>query len=226
MPDGRCGCWTPRLRAAGGRGAVYLFPRGLRDPDLLRHGPSRAELAILLEAAPVAGALRSGSMKDLSRLFRWMLLTASLVTLRVPPGRRRSREPPGPVVLTPARVSGDPGRKATDDRGAAHAQLPHRAEQVSLPALGTVDRCVTCHLGIDDPRMTDEQVPYRTHPGDYPRSPPGRRSTAARSATAARARATIFREAKATDVLLGLPAPAAALTAGHLRDLSRSGHST
>ena len=33
-----------------------------------------------------------------------------------------------------------------------------------VPALHTVDRCVTCHLGIDDPRMTDEPNPHRVHP--------------------------------------------------------------
>jgi cbb3-type cytochrome c oxidase subunit III len=29
----------------------------------------------------------------------------------------------------------------------------------------TVDRCVTCHNGIDDPRMADVPLPHRTHPG-------------------------------------------------------------
>jgi mono/diheme cytochrome c family protein len=39
--------------------------------------------------------------------------------------------------------------------------------QVVLPELGTVDRCVTCHSGIDDPRMTDVPNPYAVHPGKY-----------------------------------------------------------
>ncbi|MFH1279232.1 MAG: c-type cytochrome [Candidatus Eisenbacteria bacterium] len=39
--------------------------------------------------------------------------------------------------------------------------------QVVLPELGTVDRCVSCHTGMDDPRMTGVPAPYAAHPGDY-----------------------------------------------------------
>ena len=46
---------------------------------------------------------------------------------------------------------------------AAAARLPIEIRQVSVPALHTVDRCVTCHLGIDDPRMADQPNPHRTH---------------------------------------------------------------
>jgi mono/diheme cytochrome c family protein len=39
--------------------------------------------------------------------------------------------------------------------------------QIDLPALGTVDRCVSCHVGIDNPAMADARKPYRAHSGDY-----------------------------------------------------------
>jgi mono/diheme cytochrome c family protein len=58
--------------------------------------------------------------------------------------------------------------KATDDWGrkiAADFRVEMR--QVVLPELGTIDRCVTCHTGIDDPRMTDVPNPYAVHPGKY-----------------------------------------------------------
>jgi cytochrome c2 len=39
--------------------------------------------------------------------------------------------------------------------------------QVWLPDLGRVDRCVTCHLGIDDPAFVSASAPLRTHPGRW-----------------------------------------------------------
>ncbi len=39
--------------------------------------------------------------------------------------------------------------------------------QIVVPDLGNVDRCVTCHLGLDDPRMTDVPQPFAVHPGPF-----------------------------------------------------------
>jgi len=39
--------------------------------------------------------------------------------------------------------------------------------QIWLPDLGRVDRCTTCHLGIDDPVFKTAPQPYRTHPGTW-----------------------------------------------------------
>jgi len=37
--------------------------------------------------------------------------------------------------------------------------------QIWLPALDNhVDRCITCHLGVDDPRMAGASEPFRRHP--------------------------------------------------------------
>lgn len=53
-----------------------------------------------------------------------------------------------------ADLTGDPGKAAT----------ALAVKQVHLPELGKVDRCMTCHLGIDNPRMKDEPQPFTVHP--------------------------------------------------------------
>ncbi|MCH7945330.1 MAG: hypothetical protein IIC73_04850, partial [Armatimonadetes bacterium] len=58
--------------------------------------------------------------------------------------------------------------KATDELGeklAANFEVEMR--QIVLPGLDTIDRCISCHTGIDDPRMTDVEEPYKVHPGEY-----------------------------------------------------------
>ncbi|MCP5107201.1 MAG: c-type cytochrome, partial [bacterium] len=47
------------------------------------------------------------------------------------------------------------------------ADFPIEIRQVILKDFNTVDRCVSCHVGIDNPRMKDEALPYRPHSGDY-----------------------------------------------------------
>jgi mono/diheme cytochrome c family protein len=106
-------------------------------------------------------------MKDGSRLFRWSLLVGSVATIA--------------LLLTAAyrenflaqwyQVQGEYRRilaqKATDDPGRRLAQeFRVELKQVAVPALGAVDRCVTCHNGIDDPRMNDVVLPHRVHSGD------------------------------------------------------------
>lgn len=39
--------------------------------------------------------------------------------------------------------------------------------QVDLPQLGTVDRCVSCHNGLENPAFTDAKQPHRMHSGQY-----------------------------------------------------------
>lgn len=58
--------------------------------------------------------------------------------------------------------------KASDELGRDLAnRFQIGMEQYVLPELGRIDRCVTCHPGIDDPRMADQPQPFRTHPGSY-----------------------------------------------------------
>lgn len=45
---------------------------------------------------------------------------------------------------------------------------------VTNPVLGINDRCISCHQGMDDPKMRDAAEPLRTHPGQYLREHPAR----------------------------------------------------
>jgi mono/diheme cytochrome c family protein len=105
-------------------------------------------------------------MKDPSRIYRWLLLVASVITVVYLVGAA-VRENYLAQWQTVQHEYRDILRdKATDDRG-RELLTKFRVEmkQASIPALGTVDRCVTCHNGIDDPRMTDVPQPHRAHPG-------------------------------------------------------------
>ncbi len=57
---------------------------------------------------------------------------------------------------------------ATDEQTRRAAEsFQMRFYQSYLPALGRVDRCPTCHLGVENPAMKDAKEPVlRTHPGD------------------------------------------------------------
>lgn len=58
--------------------------------------------------------------------------------------------------------------RATDERGRKLARdFRVEMKQVVLPELGVIDRCVSCHNGMDDPRMAAETNPHATHPGQY-----------------------------------------------------------
>ena len=57
------------------------------------------------------------------------------------------------------------GRKARTAREEA-AVRGRRYELVQIPVAGTnrMDRCTTCHMGVEDPRFADAPQPFRTHP--------------------------------------------------------------
>lgn len=58
--------------------------------------------------------------------------------------------------------------KAVDEQGRSLLGAHEiKLRQIVVPELGVTDRCVSCHLGIDDPRMTDVPNPFRVHPGEY-----------------------------------------------------------
>ncbi len=42
-----------------------------------------------------------------------------------------------------------------------------RLRQVVLTDLGRMDRCVTCHAGVDNPQMADAALPMRAHSGTF-----------------------------------------------------------
>jgi hypothetical protein len=51
---------------------------------------------------------------------------------------------------------------------AAVLATPPQIHQVLLPGLQRVDRCTTCHLGVDDPTMKNAPEPFRYHAGLAP----------------------------------------------------------
>jgi mono/diheme cytochrome c family protein len=151
-------------------------------------------------------------MKDPSRLYRWILLAASLVTIgylisaavreNYLEGWQETQRTYRNILRT----------KASDGRGQELLRnFRIELRQVSLPQLGTVDRCITCHVGIDDPRMTDVPQPFRVHPGAILNSHPIDRfgCTICHHGQGA---ATNFRDAKAEDVFWDYPLLPANLT--------------
>lgn len=57
---------------------------------------------------------------------------------------------------------------ATDDAGKqAAAGFRVEIQQNYLPRLDVADRCITCHAGLEDPRMADQPRPFAAHPGRH-----------------------------------------------------------
>ena len=52
--------------------------------------------------------------------------------------------------------------QVTGDR--SKAGTPLKILQINLPEMKQVDRCITCHVGISNPKMADQPQPFRTHP--------------------------------------------------------------
>ncbi|MCP4376840.1 MAG: c-type cytochrome, partial [bacterium] len=47
------------------------------------------------------------------------------------------------------------------------AEYPIKMRHLVLPAMNQIDRCVTCHVGMEDPRAVNLPHPLKTHPGNY-----------------------------------------------------------
>lgn len=56
-------------------------------------------------------------------------------------------------------------RATTDTARAAARAVPTQIAQVFLPDLKRIDRCTTCHAGIEDPSMLGVSQPLSAHPG-------------------------------------------------------------
>lgn len=64
-------------------------------------------------------------------------------------------------------------QSAADDnarRAAESFTIDHK--QLYLPELGSIDRCTTCHLGVENPAMAEAKIPLQTHPGTLLKSHP------------------------------------------------------
>jgi mono/diheme cytochrome c family protein len=96
------------------------------------------------------------------------LLAVSLATLAVLAVAAVKENYAAPWRLTQIRYGTILEDKAVDDRGKRLARDHEiRMRQIVVPELDAVDRCVSCHTGYDDPRMSDQPNPFRTHPGQY-----------------------------------------------------------
>jgi len=54
-----------------------------------------------------------------------------------------------------------------DDNPELIERFKIQIHQVNLTDFSIVDRCVTCHLGLDDPGMQSFNIPHKTHSGNY-----------------------------------------------------------
>lgn len=45
--------------------------------------------------------------------------------------------------------------------------FPIKLRQIYLPEMNRVDRCITCHVSIEDPSFANEKNPLKAHPGNY-----------------------------------------------------------
>ncbi len=59
-------------------------------------------------------------------------------------------------------------RNATDDVTKEKAKsMKLGMRQIYLGTLGRTDRCINCHIGIDNPLMADAEVPLKAHSGNF-----------------------------------------------------------
>ncbi|MCF8067123.1 MAG: cytochrome c [Desulfobacterales bacterium] len=49
----------------------------------------------------------------------------------------------------------------------ASYSFPVKLRQIYLPEMNRVDRCVSCHVTMEDPRFEKEENPLMAHPGEY-----------------------------------------------------------
>jgi mono/diheme cytochrome c family protein len=102
---------------------------------------------------------------------------------------------------------------ASDDEGQRRLGEKFSVEvrQVDVPLLGHTDRCVSCHVGLDNPAMAGRPQPYCPHSGEHLKHHPVAKygCTVCHQGQGA---ATNFHEAKASDVHWDYPLLPARLT--------------
>ena len=97
-------------------------------------------------------------MNDPSKIYRWLLLVASLVTIAYLVGAAVHENYLAQWRTVQHQYRNILRDKATDDRGRELlAKFRVEMKQASIPALGTVDRCVTCHPRVSKTRITFEK---------------------------------------------------------------------
>lgn len=115
-------------------------------------------------------------MNDPSRKYRWILLSMSLLTIGYLIAAAVHENFLAEWYRLQKQYQKILESKATDDNGRAIARdFQIELKQISVPQLKAVDRCVSCHNGIDDPRMTKVPLPHAVHPGDILKNHPADR---------------------------------------------------
>lgn len=106
-------------------------------------------------------------IRPIDRRVKWWLLVVSLATLALLIVAALEENVFSPWYRTRAEYAALLEAKATDPAGRTIAdQFKIAPDQHVLPELQRVDRCTTCHAGIDDQRMADQPQPFRSHPGN------------------------------------------------------------
>ncbi len=109
-------------------------------------------------AKHVVGALSMRALTLISSLVITLLVTASFIQERFAADWIGHQEDYRAEIKALA---------TTSEEHAIADEFEIRLRQADLPSLQRVDRCVTCHVGIEDPRMKDQPEPIRNHPGTY-----------------------------------------------------------
>lgn len=108
------------------------------------------------------------TVKKIDRKVKWLLLIISFLTLGALLVAALKENVFAQWKMIRMRYASILEEKATDERGKAITrQFDVRIVQSYVPTLESVDRCMTCHPGVDDPRMINEPQPFRTHPGEH-----------------------------------------------------------
>jgi mono/diheme cytochrome c family protein len=151
-------------------------------------------------------------MRNPSQFYRWLLLGSSLATLGFLIVAAVQENYFSQWQLVQRQYRDILQRKATDERGQElYRNFRVELRQVSVPELKAVDRCVSCHVGIDDPRMTDVEQPFAVHPGNILEHHPVDRFGCT-VCHQGQGPATNFRDAKAEDAYWDYPLLTAELT--------------
>jgi len=171
--------------------------------------PAADDTAGALPAPPADEFPRSIARWD--RVVKWALFVGSLLTLLLlagamvqenflSPWRHFQREYQSQLLASP-----DERQRALGEKFSVEIR------QVDLPHLGTVDRCVSCHNGIENPAMASAPQPHRPHSGNYLKwHPVGKYGCTV--CHRGQGSATDFFEAKAVDVHWEYPLLPAGLT--------------
>jgi mono/diheme cytochrome c family protein len=137
------------------------------------------------------------NIDSIDKRFKWALLIGSVLTLLFLTAAALKENIFPQWRMIRLRYALLLKEQAVDERSQAIADnFEVRLIQNVLPELDTIDRCITCHPGIDDPRMADQAQPFRTHPGDYLKHHPPE-TFGCTICHRGQGRAVVFKEAKA-----------------------------